>query len=274
VSHIYDALRRARGEKPRPGDPQPAEGTAPVEPIEPLEPEEGAAAVEPGAVPAPRAVVKGSLVGEPDFEFLRELDALRASVEVLLGRAPRRVVAFAGSRLGEGATTLALHFAYLVAQVIEKRVLLIDGDLSRETVGLSSAIGERAGLTELLREEVSLEAALLGTEHQHLHFLPAGQDTVGYIEAVNAPRLRPLLDQLGAAYDWIVCDLGPVLEHPETALLGAACDGVVLVVRAHQTRRALTQRALDALNVARCRVLGTVLNAQRESLPGFLRDRV
>jgi len=276
VSHIYDALRRARGEKSRPGDPRSPEGAVPVEEsgfVEVVEGEQGFARAS-GGLPEPRALVKGSLIGEPDFAFLRELDALRANVEVILGRAARRVIAFTGSMLGEGATTLALHFAYLVAQVVEKRVLVVDGNLSRENIGLTSAIGDRPGLTELLRGEVAPEEALLRTENERLHFLPAGRDTVRYIEAVNSPRLRPLFDDLGTGYDWVVCDLSPVLDHPETPLVASACDGVVLVVRAHKTRRALTQRGLDALNVARCRVLGTVLNAQRESLPSFLRDRV
>jgi len=207
-------------------------------------------------------------------EFLKELDNLRDNVEVILSRNKRRVISFAASLPGEGSSTLALHFAFLLARVAEKRVLLVDADMARSNTNLTSVVGEQDGLTELLRDGLSLDEVILATEEPNLHFLPAGQDHVRYVEAVSTGRLRKLFEELGELYDTVVVDNAPILEHPEAPLIGAASDGVLLVVRAHETRRELVQRAMAELNFSRCRILGTILNARKESLPGFLRDRV
>lgn len=252
MSHIYDALRKAGGEGPR----KPGEGG------------------EPRAGLSPRGQLTGPLLGPPDFELLKDIEGLRQSIEGLLSTAPRRVIGFAGSVVGEGATTVALHFAHRLASVGERHVLLIDANMGHPSGGLSAAVGERNGLAEVLGRQVPIEEALLATEDARLHFLPAGKDAVRHVEATSSGPVRPLLEQLGGAYDWVVLDLPPVLRHPETRAIGAACTGVVLVVHAHRTPCAVVQRATGELNLARCRVLGCVLNARRESLPRFLRERV
>ncbi|MFH1145161.1 MAG: CpsD/CapB family tyrosine-protein kinase [Candidatus Eisenbacteria bacterium] len=221
----------------------------------------------------PRAEVTGSLVGELRPEFLRELDGLLANIEVQFGATARRVLGFTGAVTGEGATTVALHFAYLLARTSGKRILLVDSDVGAKKVSLSSPLGVRPGLVEVLCAEARLEEVVLATEVSDLHFLPAGAHGP-HADAMKISNLQSLGDRLGKLYDWVILDLAPVLEHPESRLLASVSDGVVLVVRAHRTPRATAQRALDLLTSGRCRVLGTVLNARKESLPGFLRERV
>jgi Mrp family chromosome partitioning ATPase len=270
MSHIYDALRKAGGDEPRPPQTEATTG-------EPAAGAPGAPSAEPGRarrILMPRGAVTGRLFAEPDLEFLKELDRLRASIEVILGSGGRRAVGFLAATVGEGATTLSLHFAYLMARIVERNVLLVDADMGRSSIGLSEALGDRGGLTELLRGEAAAEDVILGTEEPRLHFLPAGRDQIRHVEAATSGRLRPVLEELSGFYDWVIVDMPAALRHPEAPVIAAACDGVVLVVRAHRTRREMAQRALDELNVARCRVLGTVLNGRCESLPGFLRDRV
>ena len=75
-------------------------------------------------------------------------------------------------------------------------------------------------------------------------------------------------------YAFVVIDAGASLAAPETALLASSTAGVVLVVRANRTRREVVQRAVDALNRARCRVLGVVLNDRRYPIPGFIYRRI
>jgi Mrp family chromosome partitioning ATPase len=254
VSNIYDALRKAGAE-----DPRPATG-------------EGGEQRRTGL--APRGRVSGKLIGDPDAELLRDVDGLRQSIEGALGPAPRRVVGFAGAVAGEGTTTIAVSLAHLLARVVDRRVLLIDADMGRTSGGLSAAVGEHDGLTEVLRRQTPVDEALLATEAEGLHFLPAGKDRVHQIEAAAAGPVRPLFEHLGDAYDWVVVDLPPVLRHPETRMLASACTGVVFVVRANRTPRTVSQRALSELALGRCRVLGSVLNARRESLPRFLLERV
>ncbi len=260
MSHIYDALNKSHGDEPeRRKDEEAAAPPPPAADASPI---------------TPRGQLEGQILGEPNAEFLRELDTLRANMEVLLSAGSRRVIVFLGAVPDEGVTTVAVHFAYLLANVAQKHVLLVDGDMAPGHPSLSDAVAERDGLTELLRLSCSFEDVILGTEEPTLHFLPAGRDRVNRVEAISTGPLAQLFEQLGQRYDYVVVDCAAVLEHPEAPVIGAAADGVVLVVRAHRTRREIAQRVLAELNFSRCRILGTVLNAHKSSLPRFLRERV
>jgi Mrp family chromosome partitioning ATPase len=259
MSHIYDALRKSGEGDPERPDQGSEAGAAGRDGA--AQSGSGAPAQGTGGGPVvPEDRLEGNLFGEPDIEFLQELDALRASVEVSLGRGGRRVVGFAAAAPDEGTTTVAAHYAYLMSKVAER--------------SLSDAIGERDGFCEILERDLPLERVILATEEPNLHFLPAGRDRVHYVEAISSGAPRPLFERLGSLYDAVVVDIAPVLKYPEASLIASACDGVVLVVRAHRTQKGVVRRALAELNFAKCRVLGTVLNARRETLPGFLRDRV
>jgi len=273
MSNIYDALRKAGGDEP-PERKRAAAKEKAAAPAAPAGEAEAPPVPAAGARLVPRGSIAGHLIGEPDLAFLKELDRLRASLEVTLGaRLPHRV-GFLAATTGEGTTTLAMHFAHLMAHLAERRVLLVDADMGRSNVALSAVVEDRDGLTELLRGERSAADVVLATEEPNLHFLPAGRDQVRYVETTTPGRLRTVLTDLSHYYDWIVVDIAPVLRHPEASVIGAATDGLVFIVRAHRTSRDVARRAMEELNVARCRILGTVLNARREPLPGFLRERV
>jgi non-specific protein-tyrosine kinase len=71
---------------------------------------------------------------------------------------------------------------------------------------------------------------------------------------------------LKARANYVFFDSPPVLAATDAALLGSKLDGVLLVVRAGQTRRDHALRARQALERVHVRVVGAVLmNAPRES---------
>jgi len=53
----------------------------------------------------------------------------------------------------------------------------------------------------------------------------------------------------------------------EAALLGQLADGIILVVRAHSTRKVTARQIKETLEGAQCRILGTVLSARTFPVP-------
>jgi protein-tyrosine kinase len=206
--------------------------------------------------------------------MVQELSELRESLETLLQRRGRRVIAFAGSVAGEGGTTIALHYAQLLAIVAEQRVLLVDGDMGRSRASLSRGLEKQDGLSELLRGDLPLEQVVLKSTIPNLHFLPAGRDQINHVEAARRGDPRRLFDRLNHYYDVLIIDCPAVLEYGESTPLSAASDGVVVVVKANVTRREVVQQTLAKLNRSRCRILGTVLNSYNEKIPGFINERI
>jgi Mrp family chromosome partitioning ATPase len=249
VSNIYDALNKEKqGGAPRPAASQP---------------------IAPG--------VRRALPPAGDRASDRHLERIRQRIVLELGSDRPPVVAFTGAVPGEGTSTLALRFARELALTDPRPVLLVDGDLARGLGTLSGVLqtaDATPGLSDLLAGTGELPRLVLGTEQPSLHFLPCGCTDLPNLELVRSDRVEDALREMTRHYAFVVIDAGALLAAPETALLASPTTGVVLVVRAGRTRREVVQRAADALNRARCRVLGVVLNDRRYPIPGFIYRRI
>lgn len=72
--------------------------------------------------------------------------------------------------------------------------------------------------------------------------------------------MRALLDDMRSQYDFIVLDAPPVLPVTDAVVLAREVDGVVQVVKGHDTPRELVRRARDQLAQANAHLLGAVIN--------------
>lgn len=251
MSNIFDALRkRDAAAQSRPGSSR--------------------ATIEPDS----RAVItsgKGL-----SFRAAREVASLRERIELELPRNGRRVVAVAGSIVGEGASSVALEMARAMAHEGGAKTILVDLDLARTGRSLTQAIrggGALSGIVDVAAG-VDLERCVLATDEPSLHFLPSGREPVRALEVLPPERLRVIVDDLAKTYRTVILDLPSILEHPEAPALATAADGVVLVARANRTRREVAQRALLLLEGAHCRTLGVVLNQRKYPIPDFLYRRL
>jgi capsular exopolysaccharide synthesis family protein len=211
------------------------------------------------------------------FRTLRELESLRERLEIELPRNGRRLFAISASATGEGASTLGLQLARIIARGGDGKVLLIDADTGSATRTLSRSIGSKhvkPGLLDLLGGRAELSKTVLSTDEPNLHFLPSGADKGDAREPISQERMRQFLDDMGKLYRMVILDCPPVLANPESPMIAALTEGVVLVVRANRTRREVTQSALALLQSAHCKVLGVVLNQRSYPIPGFLYRRL
>jgi Mrp family chromosome partitioning ATPase len=251
MSNIYDALNKGK-----PG-------------VEPAPAPAAAAPIDPGV----RRTLPSPVRRGPE----RHLERIRQRIVLELGSDRPPVLVFTGAVSGEGTSTLALHFARETAVADSRPVLLVDGDLARgprTLTGVLQASDNTPGLSDLLAGAGELPQLVIGTEQPNLHFLPCGRNDLPNLELVRSERVNAALREMTRHYAFVVIDAGASLAAPETALLASPTTGVVLVVRANRTRREVVLRATEALNRARCRILGVVLNDRRYPIPSFLYRRI
>ena len=75
---------------------------------------------------------------------------------------------------------------------------------------------------------------------------------------LTSDRMKRLLQEAKAAFDWVIIDTSPLVLLPDAHLLASMVDGVVLVVRAESTPHNLVKRAAEA--VGNTPIVGVVLN--------------
>jgi len=107
-----------------------------------------------------------------------------------------------------------------------------------------------------------------------LWFLPA--DTLSPSEEgrFSSGCLRQALAQLRVKFDYTLLHVPGAACRSEAAILGALCDGVVLVVRANHTRRVAAQRASELLHASHAKLLGVVLTERRFPIPAEIYSRL
>ena len=169
-----------------------------------------------------------------------------------------KVVLVASAVLGEGKTLTASNLALTFSESYKRSVLLIDGDFRRPAMHVVFNIDAPSGLSEGLMSVVEQKLPLYRVS-QRLTILPAGKPSSDPMAGLTSGRMRRVIQEARAAFDWVIIDTPPVGLLPDANLLAAMVDGAVLVVRANSTPYHQVVRAIDALD--RNRLLGVVLNS-------------
>src|SRR5439155_9697563 len=171
--------------------------------------------------------------------------------------ASAKLIVMTSAGAGEGKTVASLNLATALAEA-GARVLLVDADLRhpRRPAGLGVPNGR--GLASHLADPdgTEPEALVHVLDSPPIHVLPAGGPAAKPAELVTSPRLRRTFEVLRERYDYVIVDTPPVLPVTDAVVIAREADGVVLVVKGHETPRELVRRARDRLTLAGARLLG------------------
>lgn len=201
-----------------------------------------------------------SLVTPTAFEA-EQYRALRYLVEQRHRTDNLSVLAISSAAVGDGKSVTALNLAGALGQSPEVRVLLVEADLRRPSVGqlLGFGSGSHRGLVEaILDRNLTLGQVALRRPPFNLSVVLAGQIPPSPYEVLKSPRLAELLDEARTNYDYVILDTPPLVSVQDCRVIARWVDGIILVVAAHQTPKRLIEEALNVVDPAK--VLGFVFN--------------
>ncbi len=193
-------------------------------------------------------------------------ESFRAALTSILfigtnGDRPRTIV-LTSANPGEGKTTVACNLGLALAE-INRRVLLIDGDMRKPRLHDIFGIANDWGLSDLLRGDAPPDGSagfVYETEHRGLYILPAGSGCGSAANLLHSERTPEMLKRFREEFDAVLIDTPPMLNMPDARVLGRSADGVILVVRSGQTTRDMAQAAAQRFGEDGTRVIGTILN--------------
>jgi capsular exopolysaccharide synthesis family protein len=204
-------------------------------------------------------VVIDSRTTQVSREQYRKLAATLHQAQAVSGL---KVVMMASAVAGEGKTLTSSNLALTLSESYRRRVLLVDADLRRPSLHSVFRVDGMTGLSEGLGSPVDRRFPV----HQvspFLTVLPAGRPTADPMAGLTSDRMRRLIQEARANFDWVIVDTPPVGLLPDGHLLTAMVDGAILVVKAGETPYPVIVRAIESLG--RDRVLGVVLNQAMEA---------
>lgn len=209
-----------------------------------------------------------SLVTPTAFEA-EQYRALRYIVEQRHRTDNLSVLAISSPAVGDGKSMTAVNLAGALGQAPEGRVLLIEADLRRpslgELLGFGST-GQRGLVDAILDRNLTLSDVAVTRPPFNMSIVLAGQTPPSPYEVLKSPRLAELLDEARANYEYIILDTPPLVSLQDCRVIARWVDGIILVVAAHQTPKRLIEEALNVIDPTK--MLGFVFNGDDQ---GFAR---
>ena len=176
-----------------------------------------------------------------------------------------RVIAFASSKPGSGASTLSAQTAFTLKKLTGRRVLLLDLDLMGGTIGFYLKLNHAYSMLDAIEHSSRLNPAVWSSMIAHcggIDILPAPDAPVS--AEVPGDRLHSVLQYARMLYDWVVVDLPAIFYRPSLLMLTEA-DYMFLVSTGelpslHLARKAITMLTQLGLTKDRYKLLVNRVN--------------
>jgi capsular exopolysaccharide synthesis family protein len=168
---------------------------------------------------------------------------------------------------GEGTSTVARELATLLCRDGLTHAVLVDANLRTPSQHKALGVERGEGLTDVVVRGLPLDQAVRNGNSSPVPLLTSGHMASHPAGILGASAVRSVIQNLRAMYDWVIVDAPPATVYSDAAMLAPLVDGVVLVVRAEETRWEVAEQAKRVLEESGARLLGAVLSRRRFHIP-------
>jgi len=218
---------------------------------------------EAAEIPATREEL--AVLQDPQGIIAEQYRRLRNSILTLNPDRASRTILMTSATRGEGKSVATLNLALSLVESPRTRVIVLDADVRDPSVEHYLNLPRRKGITELLRGEIPLKAAVRRTSVKNLDIIAAGERPINPTEIMNLDRIKSILLTLKREYDYVLLDTPPALTLNDPSMLGAISDGIILVVRLGETPRHMVEQAQRLLETLGGNILGMCLTGATAS---------
>lgn len=187
---------------------------------------------------------------------------IRTNIEFSSVQTHLRSILVTSSVPGEGKSFSAANLAAVFAQQ-EKKVLLVDADLRKPTIHETYQLENVQGLTNVLVGNASLGETVQKTLIDNLYVLTSGPTPPNPAELLSSKAMGELIQEMYSRYSLVIFDSPPLLAVTDGQILANQTDGSVLVVLSGKTKMDTVQKAKDALQQSKAKLLGALLNKKK-----------
>ena len=161
---------------------------------------------------------------------------------------------------GDGKTYLAANLAVAFSQLGE-RTLLIDADIRTPRQHTLLGVENGVGFTSVLAGFSEVAAAIqVSAVSPELYLLPAGAVPPNPLELLQRRQFRALMREVQGGFAHVVIDTPAAVRGADCRVIAARCGAALVVGRRGRSRLAPLEGLLDALDRARVKLAGVVMN--------------
>lgn len=171
-----------------------------------------------------------------------------------------KVISLTSCTPNEGKTSVSFQLCLSLAES-GKKTILVDADLRKSVLrGRYKANREKYGLSHYLSGQMELDDVCCRTNVNNFDIIFAGPIPPNPSELLGGDAFKNMLEVLRMKYDYVIVDTPPLGSVIDGAVVGAICDGTVIVVESGAISYKFAQNVKEQLDKVGCRILGCVLN--------------
>ncbi len=209
------------------------------------------------------------IVRSPKSQLAEAYRQIRTSILLSSIDNPPKVLLFTSPVSGDGKSTTVYNLAAAFAAQSAK-ILILDADMRRSTIGKLGGFTERRGLSDILSTGLPFdEVVQVSPNLPTMHVLLSGAVPPDPAELLGSKRFASLISDLRAQYDFIFIDAPPALLVTDPIVVSTVADTVIAVVRAGKTQKAALRRLWAVLDTPATRVLGFIVNDFNRRLQSY-----
>lgn len=201
----------------------------------------------------------GYLVAKPLSAFAETVRSIFTALRLSNVDTPPKVIQVTSSVPSEGKTTLSVSLASSLAHHGQK-VVLIDLDIRHPSVGRELGTKEKGKLVEYMAGEASREELIYRDEERQIDVISVNRQSANPGAIITSAKMRELLDELRATYDYVIVDSTPVLGVSDSKLTAELVDTSIFVIRWEVTTKDVAEDALKELTAHHARIGGVVIS--------------
>lgn len=189
---------------------------------------------------------------------------IRSSIEFSSLDEQLKVISITSSIQNEGKSTIISNLAVTFAK-LDKKVLIMEGDLRSPSVHKMFKISNINGLTDILLGKKNFTECVHCTEINNLHVLTCGEKPINPSEMLSSKKIINFIDSLREHYDYIFIDAPPIGMVTDAAVISTYTDGCIFVVGSGEVDIEMAKISKERLEKVGANILGVVLNKFKAS---------
>lgn len=203
------------------------------------------------------------LNGNASFHIQEAYRTLQTNIRFSLPGNGCKVICLTSSMASEGKSTTCLNLAISMAET-GNRVLLIDGDMRRPSLGKLLIEKASPGLSNVLAGLCEALLAVRKNIRPNMDVLFSGEIPPNPLELLGSKTMEKMLEELRPLYDYIIIDTPPVTIVSDACVIASLADGTLMLVRQNEAEKDGVSKAVKQLQMANVKLLGFILNGVTE----------
>lgn len=203
----------------------------------------------------------GILITKPttSFLFTETMRKLRRRVEMQMPR-DGQILMITSVMENEGKSTIAVNLALAMAKK-SKRVLLMDCDFRKPACyKILECPWRGVGTVDVVAGRAEMQDTIVRMKDTELYLLLERKGMRSNTELAGSPGMARLMEEVRKYFDYVIVDTPPMSVASDAEFIMELADASLLVVRQNYVTAEGLNRAVTALENAKSKLLGCVVN--------------